>query len=103
MTRHPDMVSGNGQFDTELMRLSNGEVISKSGAEGVQCIGRIGEGLGLAIKVMDGSKRAKNAVSIHLLKQLGWINPSVAQSLEESFLSVGKYSRLEAVGELSLA
>jgi L-asparaginase len=52
---------------------------------------------------MDGSKRAKNAVSIHLLKQLGWINPSVAQSLEESFLSVGKYSRLEAVGELSLA
>ena len=59
--------------------------------------------MGQDIKVMDGSKRAKNAVSIHLLKQLGWINPSVAQSLEESFLSVGKYSRLEAVGELSLA
>ena len=102
MTRHPDMVSGNGQFDTELMRLSNGEIISKSGAEGLQCIGRIGEGLGLAIKVMDGSKRAKTAVSIHLLKQLGWINPTVAQSLEESFLSIGKYSRLEAVGELSI-
>ncbi len=103
MTRNPDMVSGDGQFDTELMRLTNGEVVSKSGAEGVQCIGRVGEGLGLAIKVMDGSKRAKTAVSIHLLKQLGWISPTVAQSLEESFLSVGKYSRLEAIGELSLA
>jgi L-asparaginase len=103
MTRHPDMVAGNGQFDTELMRLSNGEVLSKSGAEGVQCLGRIGEGLGLSIKVIDGSKRAKTAVSIHLLKQLGWISPSVAQILEDSFLSVGKYSRLEVVGELSLA
>jgi L-asparaginase len=103
MTRHPDMVSGDGQFDTELMRLSLGEIVSKSGAEGVQCIGRIGEGLGLAIKVTDGSKRAKTAVSIHLLKQLGWISPTVAQTLEESFLSVGKYGRLEVVGELSLS
>ena len=103
MTRNPEMVSGNGEFDTELMRLTNGEIVSKSGAEGVQCIGRIGEGLGLAIKVIDGSKHAKNVVSIHLLKQLGWISPTVAQTLEESFLSVGKYSRLEAVGELSLA
>ena len=103
MIRHPDMVSGDGQFDTELMRLSHGEVVSKSGAEGVQCIGRIGEGLGLAIKVTDGSKRAKTAASIHLLKQLGWISPTVAQTLEESFLSVGKYGRLEVVGELSLA
>ena len=102
MTRHPEMVSGDGQFDTELMRLTNGDIVSKSGAEGVQCIGRIGEGLGLAIKVMDGSKRAKTAVSIHLLKQLGWISPTVAQNLEESFLAIGRYSRLEVVGELSL-
>lgn len=102
MTHHPDMVAGDGQFDTELMRLTNGAVVSKSGAEGVQCIGRIGEGLGLAIKVMDGSKRAKTAASIHLLKQLGWINPIVAQTLEESFLSVGKYSRLDTIGDLSL-
>jgi L-asparaginase len=52
---------------------------------------------------MDGSKRAKTAASIHLLKQLGWIDPTVAQSLEESFVSMGKYSRLEVLGELSLA
>jgi L-asparaginase len=96
------MVSGDGQFDTELMRLTGGEIISKSGAEGVQCIGRVGEGLGLAIKVMDGSKRAKTAVSIHLLKELGWISPTVSQRLEELFLSMGKYSRLETIGELSL-
>jgi L-asparaginase len=101
MTHHPSMVAGDGEFDTELMRLSPGELVSKAGAEGVQCIGRLGEGMGLAIKVMDGAKRAKYAVAIHLLQQMGWITPSVAESLAEKFMNLGKYTRLEVVGELS--
>jgi L-asparaginase len=101
MTHHPSMVAGDGEFDTELMRLTPGELVSKSGAEGVQCIGRLGEGMGLAIKVMDGSKRAKYAVAIHLLQQMGWITPSAAESLAEKFMNPGKYTRLEVVGELS--
>lgn len=102
MVYHPEMIAGEGEFDTELMRLSQGELVSKSGAEGVQCVGRIGEGLGLSIKVMDGAKRAKHAVAIHLLRQLGWISPSVAESLAESFTVLGKYNRLEVLGELSM-
>jgi len=101
MTHHPEMVAGDGQFDTELMRLTEGEIVSKSGAEGIQCVGRVGEGLGLAIKVMDGSKRAKHAVAIHLLRQLGWISPAVAETLAESFTVIGRYNRLEVLGELS--
>jgi len=57
MTHHPVMVADK-EFDTELMLLTQGELVSKAGAEGIQCIGRIGEGMGLAIKVMDGAKRA---------------------------------------------
>lgn len=102
MNHHPTMVAGEGEFDTELMRLTPGELVSKSGAEGVQCIGRLGEGMGLAIKVMDGAKRAKYAVAIHVLQQMGWISPSVAQSLAEKFMNLGKYKRLEVIGELSL-
>lgn len=101
MTHHPAMVAGVGEFDTELMGLAPGELISKSGAEGVQCIGRLGEGMGLTIKVMDGAKRAKYAVAIHLLQQMGWISPSAAQSLSEQFMILGKYKRLEVIGELS--
>ncbi|MFN6513209.1 MAG: asparaginase [Nostoc sp. CreGUA01] len=101
MTHHPAMVAGDGEFDTELMRLTPGELVSKSGAEGVQCIGRLGEGMGLAIKVMDGAKRAKHAVAIHLLQQMGWISPSAAESLSEKFVTLGKYKRLEVIGELS--
>jgi L-asparaginase len=102
MTYHPVLVAGNGEFDTELMRLTQGELVSKAGAEGVQCIGRVGEGMGLAIKVMDGAKRAKYAVAIHLLKQMGWISPSAAETLAETFMEFGKFKRLEVIGELSM-
>jgi L-asparaginase len=102
MTHYPEMVAGEGAFDTELMKASNGEVVSKSGAEGVQCIGRIGEGMGLAIKVLDGSKRAKYATAIHLLMQMGWISPTVSESLAEKFMTLDEHKRLDVRGELSL-
>ncbi|MBW4650062.1 MAG: asparaginase [Kastovskya adunca ATA6-11-RM4] len=102
MTHHPQMVAGSGAFDTELMRLTEGELVSKSGAEGIQCIGRVGEGMGLAIKAMDGAKRAKYAVAIHLLKQLGWLTPAVSETLAEQFMELSEFKRLDVVGELSL-
>jgi L-asparaginase len=102
MTYYPRLIAGDGAFDTELMRLAEGEIVSKSGAEGVQCIGRVGEGMGLAIKVLDGSKRAKYAVAIHLLKQMGWISPNVAETLSETFMNLSKYMRLEVNGEASM-
>ncbi|AXY67216.1 asparaginase [Thermosynechococcus sichuanensis E542] len=103
MTHHPDFVAGPGAFDSELMRLTEGEILSKSGAEGIQCVGRVGEGMGLAIKVSDGAKRAKYAVAIQLLKQLGWITPSVAEALGEQFLIPNQFTRLEVNGELTFA
>jgi len=102
MTSYPEMIAGDGAFDTELMRLTEGQLVSKSGAEGIQCVGRVGEGMGLAIKVRDGASRAKYAASIHLLKQMGWINPTVAENLAEKFMSVTQHKRLEAIGELSM-
>jgi L-asparaginase len=102
MTHHPTMVAGEGQFDTDLMYLTGGELVSKTGAEGIQCVGRLGEGMGLAIKVMDGAKRAKYAVAIHLLKQLGWINPTTAETLAETYVTLDQYKRLDVVGELSM-
>jgi L-asparaginase len=102
MVHHPNLVAGEGQFDTELMRLTEGEIVSKTGAEGIQCLGRTGEGMGLAIKVVDGGKRAKFAAAIHLLRQLGWISPAIAEALAETFMTLSKYKRLEVTGELSL-
>ncbi len=102
MVHHPEMVAGQGEFDTELMLLAEGRAICKSGAEGMLCVGLVGEGLGLAIKVMDGARRAKHATAIHLLRQLGWISPMVAETLAESFVVLGNYKRLDVSGELHI-
>ncbi len=102
MTYHPRMIAGEGAFDTELMCLSEGELVSKSGAEGIQCVGRVGQGMGLAIKVKDGAKRAKYAVAIHLLRQMGWISPAIAENLSDTFMQLTPFKRLEAVGEMAI-
>ncbi len=102
MTIYAGLVAGEGEFDTELMQLTQGELVSKSGAEGIQCIGRVREGLGLAIKVLDGSKRAKRAVAIHVLKQLGWITPTIAEKLSDKYITLSNYTRLDTFGELSM-
>lgn len=102
MTHYPELVAGPGAFDTELMRLTDGELVSKSGSEGIQCIGRVGQGLGLAIKIQDGSKRAKYAVAVHLLKQLGWLTPEAAEELAEKYMTLSTYKRLDIQGELEL-
>jgi L-asparaginase len=100
MLAHPELVAGEGRFDTELMRLGHGQVLSKGGAEGIQCLSRVGEGLGVAIKVEDGSHRAKHAVALHLLEQLDWLTPMSLEELRGRFLAPAPHLRLEVSGEL---
>ncbi len=100
MLSYPILVGGDEKFDTELMKNSHGQLISKGGAEGIQCISRLGEGIGLSIKVEDGSKRAKHAIALHLLKQLEWITPGRLEELEEKTLLMGPGVQLEVQGEL---
>jgi L-asparaginase len=75
-------------------------VISKGGAEGIQCICRVGEGLGVAIKVEDGASRAKHAVALHLLEQLEWLTPPASRTASSQFLVPGDHLSLEVSGEL---
>jgi len=70
MTAHPEMVSGEGRTDLELMRAGRGDWVTKIGAEGVQGIGIRGAGIGIAIKVADGSKRALRPIIVSVLEQL---------------------------------
>ncbi|HSM83082.1 MAG TPA: asparaginase [Nodosilinea sp.] len=102
MTSHPAMVGGPDTFDTTLMELTNGALVSKSGAEGIQCVGRVGEGLGLAIKVIDGARRAKYATAIFTLRQLGWVTPTIADTLAETYMKIGEFKRLDVVGDLPM-
>ncbi len=100
MLAHPELIAGDGRFDSELISRAHGQLVSKGGAEGIQCISRIGEGMGIAIKVEDGSRRAKHAVALHLIRQLEWMTPIGLEELEEKILLISPGVQLEVEGSL---
>lgn len=74
MVAYPEMVSGEARSDLALMRAGRGDWLAKIGAEGVQGIGVRGAGIGIAVKVADGNKRALRPVIFAVLDQLGLID-----------------------------
>jgi L-asparaginase II len=83
MTRHPDLVSGTGRGDLALMRTGGGDWVSKVGADGVQAIGVRSRGLGIAIRIADGNKRALEVATAAVLQQLGLLPDPAATALAD--------------------
>ncbi len=76
MTTHPELVSGTARSDLGLMRCGRGDWVTKIGADGVQAIGIRSLGLGIAIKVADGSRDALFCSVVEVLRQLDLLGPS---------------------------
>jgi L-asparaginase II len=66
----PELVAGPGRLDTRVMAATPGEVLMKSGAEGVYCGALPARGVGFAVKLDDGAKRAAEAVVVALIARL---------------------------------
>jgi L-asparaginase II len=66
----PDLVAGPGRLDTAVMTRLPGRVLVKGGAEGACCGALAESGLGFAIKIDDGAKRAADAVAAALVARL---------------------------------
>jgi L-asparaginase II len=99
MTTHPEMVSGYGEFDEQLMRVGEGKIVCKRGAEGYQTIGLLpgvlapnSPGVGIALKVSDGDAarmsldlthqpRVRPAVALEILHQIGALSSKQEQAL----------------------
>ena len=99
MTSCPEMVSGFGEFDEELMKAGDGKIVCKRGAEGYQIVGLLAgvlgsdsPGLGIAVKVLDGDasrmgsglesvNRVRPAVVLQILRQLGALSSKQEQAL----------------------
>ena len=101
MTTHPDMISGQGEFDCRLMQAGKGKIICKCGAEGFQALGLLpgalgpdSPGIGIGFKVSDGDllfrtlniqplNRVRPAVALEILRQLGALTESQLRELAE--------------------
>jgi L-asparaginase II len=103
MMANPVMVAGSGRFDTRLMEVCPGHIISKGGAEGYMILGvpsgvlgADSPGIGIALKVSDGDlpirkangdsyNRVRPAVALEILKQLGYISEKELDALSADF------------------
>jgi L-asparaginase II len=92
MISNPDMVGGPGRFDTMLMEVGQGRIVSKGGAEAYQGIGLMpgalgsaSPAIGIALKIADGDARGKvrAAVTLEVLRQLGALSPAELEALSE--------------------
>lgn len=99
MTSHPEMVSGYGEFDEQLMRTGEGRIVCKRGAEGYQIFGLLpgalgpdSPGVGIALKVSDGdasrmsldlahNNRVRPALTLEILRQLGALSSKQERAL----------------------
>jgi L-asparaginase II len=78
MTGHPSMIGGAGRFDTLVVESAGGTLLVKSGAEGVACAALLDRGLGIALKIDDGAKRAAEAAMAALLLRFASPNARAA-------------------------
>ena len=74
MSRHPELVSGQGRNDLTLMRAGRGDWVSKVGADGVQALASSRRGIGIAAKVSDGQLAPLMVAFVSALEQLGWLD-----------------------------
>ncbi len=80
MAQYPEIMSGTGRIDAQLMRKYPDRLFCKSGADGYYIVGDKQEGIGVAVKIDSGVGQARNAVVTEVLRQLGIISE---QDLEE--------------------
>jgi L-asparaginase II len=100
MTAHPFMVGGTDRTCTDVMEVAGDRVFVKLGAEGVYGGGLRGLGIGFALKVEDGGRRAVEVALLRLLECLGVLEDDEAERLGTHGNPVVRNTLGEAVGEV---
>lgn len=105
VAEEPEMVAGSGRFTTEFLRAGRGHWLGKEGAEGVYAIGlRADSGarraVGIAFKIEDGSARARDAVALRLLAQIGRLTRAARHELDRFASPVVTNAAGDVVGSI---
>jgi L-asparaginase II len=81
MRREPYLVAGRDRIDTALMQEVDTLVV-KIGAEGLVCVGVLDRGIGVAVRVDDGSPRAADPATVRALHLLEVVGNEQVEALE---------------------
>ena len=80
---NPFMAAGTGRLCTEIMTLTGRRVLVKSGADGVYTAMLQDQGLGVALKIDDGTGAAAEVTILALLQHLQALHPDDQAQLEQ--------------------
>ncbi len=83
MAAKPFLVAGTGRYCTDVIRVTRGAALVKTGAEGVFCAALPGYGLGAALKCDDGAKRAAEVMMSAVLRHIGVLTAAMAAELAD--------------------
>lgn len=107
----PVLLSGEKRFCAALLRTMPGRMFAKNGAEGVYAVALAPDprrrlcpgGLGIAIKISDGSERGYQPVIVDLLRHLGAFADGVPPALHGWHVPSVKNTRGAVVGDIRCA
>ena len=97
----PFLFGGTERFDSVLLEETEGRIVPKIGAEGVHSALVPALGLGVAVKVEDGSQRAQYPALLRLLQRAGALPEELPARLAEFLRRPLRNSRGEIVGEVA--
>jgi len=100
ITNEPLYIAGHGSVVSELNEVTKGSVLAKTGAEGVLIAALPEQGLGIALKIADGSNRARSVALLAILDYLGMLSDEEKQQLQAHIVPTLVNSRGLAVGEI---
>jgi L-asparaginase II len=101
VAQHPFMIAGTGRLCTDLIKATGGRVVAKTGAEGVYCAMVPEAGLGIALKVEDGAKRAADVALVAVLEELELLSAAERKQLKTWRAPILRNTRDEIVGEVT--
>ena len=100
ITNEPLYIAGHGTVVSELNDVTKGAVLAKTGAEGIVTAALPGQGLGIALKIADGSARARSVALLAILDHLGVLSDEEKHKLQSHIVPTIVNSRGLAVGEI---
>lgn len=100
MTAHPYMVGGADRLCTRLMEAEERRLFVKDGAEAVYLAGDVRRGVGVALKVEDGSARAADPALLRVLGGAGLLSAAAQRTFREDVGPTLRNTRSEVVGRV---
>lgn len=83
VSTYPNLIAGTKRYCTDLMKVTSGRIIGKTGADGVYCLAIPSKKWGIAIKIDDGKMGPQYQVAQEVLIQLGLLSMSESKLLAQ--------------------